>query len=363
MYQTTWAEIDRSSLLSNIRSLRSRVQPNVALCGVVKADGYGHGSIEVAQTMEKEGISFFGVANLREGLELRRGGIQGEILVFGWTPPEGFAAALLEGISLTMFSVLDLEALNEEAKKQNKKAKIHLKVDTGMNRLGARWDGEILELARQASSFSEIQIKGTFSHLYNANERDDQSVKNQVEKFSHALALLDQAGIKVGIRHLANSAGTLFYPDTHFEMVRPGEAYYGLSDYPDVIQEPVMTLKTRVAFVKNLPIGETVGYGGNFQKDQVCLIGSLPVGYADGWTWAMKGYVIPFQGRKLPIAGNVCMDQMMIDLTEWKECKAGDELVLFGKNGAKASEIAEYGKIATLEVATRIGKRVPRIYK
>ena len=363
MYQTTWVEVDRTSLISNIRSIRSRVKPDITLCGVVKADGYGHGSIEIAQVMAKEGISFFCVANLREGLELRRGGIQGKILVLGWTPPEGFAAALLEGISLTMFSSLDLECLNEEAKKQNKKAMIHLKVNTGLNRLGARWDGEILELARLASTSPEIQIEGTFSHLYNANARDDESVIKQVEKFNYALDLLEKAGIKAGIRHLANSAGTLFYPETHFDMVRPGEAFYGLSDYPDVIQEPVMTLKTRISFIKNLPVGETVSYGGNFQKDQVCRIGSLPVGYADGWTWAMRGYAIPYQGRKLPIAGNICMDQMMIDLTEWKECKVGDELVLFGKNGAKANEIADYVKIPTLEVATRIGKRVPRIYK
>ena len=363
MYQTVWTEIDLSALARNIRKAKEYLNPSSSLCGVVKADGYGHGAVRVAQIYQKEGIQFFAVSNLREALELRSGNIRGEILVLGWTPSEGFRDAVLENISLTVFSGIDLALLSQAAKSLGKKAKVHLKMETGMNRLGAAWNGEILDLAKEVRSFPDLEILGVFSHFSSADIKDSDWVMEQFRRFTHGLDLLQSAGISPGLRHICNSAGLMYYPETHLDMVRLGGGAFGMGIEQEIGLEPVMTFKVRVSYIKELPPDESVGYGRTFKNQRVRKIATLPVGYADGWTWAMRKYVFNYKGRQLPTLGNICMDQMMVDLSDWPECQVGDEIVLMGPQNASIKEIAEYAGVTEYEIPTRIGKRVQRIYR
>lgn len=362
MYRTTWAEIDLGAFARNIRKSRSYLSPSSSICGVVKADGYGHGVAPVARTFLREGARFLAVANVREALELRSAGIQGSILVLGWTPPEGFRAAILENLSLTFFSDRDFEILDQRAKELGKKAKIHLKMETGMNRLGASWDGTILHLAKEARKYSEIEIEGVFSHFANSDIKDTEMVMKQFERYNKGIALLRSAGIDPGIRHIDNSAGLFYYPETHLDMVRVGGGAYGIGMDESIGLELVMTMKTRIAYIKDLEAGEPIGYGGTFHSEKRMRIATVPLGYADGWTWALRNFVFQRKGRTLTTVGNVCMDQMMIDVSEWPDCQIGDELICFGKDGNTPREIAAYAGITEFEVPVRIGKRVPRIY-
>lgn len=362
MYRTTWAEIDLGALARNIRKSRSYLSSSSSICGVVKADGYGHGAAAVARTFLKEGARFLAVANVREALELRSAGIQESILVMGWTPAEAFRSAVLENISLTFFSDNDFEILDREAKNIGKKAKIHLKMETGMNRLGASWDSDILHLAKEAKKYSEIEIEGVFSHFANSNIKDTEMVMKQFERYNNGIMLLRSAGIDPGIRHIGNSAGLYYYPETHLDMVRVGGGAYGMGMDESIGLELVMTLKTRIAYVKDLEAGQIVGYDGSYRSKKQMKVATLPLGYADGWTWALKNFVFQKSGKKIPTVGNICMDQMMIDVSEWPECQIGDELVIFGRNGCTPQEIAAYARITEFEVPVRLGKRVPRIY-
>ena len=362
MYETTWAEIDLGALGRNIRKAKEQLSSSSSLCGIIKADGYGHGALQAARVYQQEGVHFFGVANLREALELRSGGIQSEILVLGWTPPEGFKAAMLENVSLTVFSNRDLAALAAEAKNFGKRAKVHLKMETGMNRLGAAWEGEILALAKEVSSFEDIEICGVFSHFTSADIKDTEWVMEQFRRYIHGLDLLKAAGISPGLRHICNSAGLMYYPETHLDMVRLGGGAFGLGIEKELGMETVMSFKTRISYIKTLPPEESVGYGRVFMNQRLRKIATLPVGYADGWTWAMGKFVFTHKGRKLLTLGNVCMDQLMIDVSDWPECQVGDEITLMGPGNATAAEIARYAGVTEYEIPVRIGKRVPRIY-
>lgn len=362
MYQTTWAEIDLGALARNIRISQKYLSPSSSICGVVKADGYGHGAVAVARTFLKEGIRFLAVANLREALELRSAGIQGSILVMGWTPPEGFRAAILENISLTFFLDKDFEILEQRAKELGKKAKIHLKMETGMNRLGASWNDAILRLAKEVGKYPSIEIEGVFSHLASSDIKDTEMVMKQFERYNYGISLLRSAGIDPGIRHIDNSAGLYYYPETHLDMVRVGGGAYGMGMDESIGLELVMTLKTRIAYIKEIEEDEPVGYGGVYHSKKPMKVATLPVGYADGWTWALRNFVFQKNGRKLTTIGNICMDQMMIDISEWPDCQVGDELVLCGKEGSSPKEIAAYAGITEFEVPVRLGKRVPRVY-
>ena len=362
MYKTTWAEIDLGALARNIRKARKALGGSSSLCGVVKADAYGHGAVEAARVFQKEGACFLAVANLREALDLRIAGIEGSIFTVGWTPPEGFEAAVEAGISLTVFSEDELNGLAEVAKRAGKKAKVHLKMETGMNRLGALWDGEIAELARKAAGFSEIEIEGVFSHFANAGIKDRESVEMQLSRYLKGIEQIKALGIKPGIRHIANSAALFYYPESHLDMVRFGAGVYGMGIDEAVGLELVMTLKSRISHLKEIATGERVSYRWIYESSKKTKIATLPIGYADGWTWALGGYEISRAGHKLPIVGEICMDQMMIDVSEWQGCQIGDEIILMGKGGPTPAELAKYAGITVLELPTRLAKRVPRVY-
>lgn len=362
MYKTTWVEVDLGILRQNIRKAKARMKETTLLCGAVKANAYGHGALEVAKVFVSEGAEFLGVANLQEAQELRAGGIQAKILVLGWTPPESFKQAVLENISLCCFSSEDLALLNQVAQSLGKKVSVHLKIETGMNRLGVSWDGEILTLAQEVLKYPYIKIEGVFSHFANADLKDTQRVNLQFARYQEGIALLKDAGISPGICHIANSAAIFYYPETQLDMVRLGAAAYGVGMDRETDVGLPMTLKTRISHIKYLAPHEPVGYGGTFQSDEMIRVATLPIGYADGWTWALRNFVIHYQGKRLRTVGNICMDQMMLDISEWKEAKVGDEIILMGPGGATPLEISKYVGVTEGELPTRIGPRVPRVY-
>lgn len=363
MYQTTWVEVDFKALRHNLKMIRSLIGFKTRICAVIKADAYGHGVIPVAREMQKEGIDFFSTANLREALEVREAGIENSLLVMGWTPPEGFEEAIRHEIALTFFDQRDVSHLSSEAKKQGKKARVHLKMETGMNRIGARWEKEVLDLAQAVDRDENLILEGVFSHFSSSDIKDTPWVEEQLRRYKEGIKLIEKAGIHPGIKHMANSGGVLFYPDSYFDMVRPGCAMYGTGFDREVGLEPMMTLKTRVGMLKEIEVGETVGYSRCFTATRPSKIATVPIGYADGWTWGMKGFSWKDDKGQITIAGNVCMDQMMLDVTDYEELKIGDEIILFGQDcSARNEDIAIHAGISELEPSVRIGKRVPRIY-
>ena len=359
--KTTWVEVDLGALERNLRKIRKKLPEQTRLCGVVKADGYGHGAFKIAQKMQDCNIDFLAVANLYEALELRRSGIKGPLLVLGWTPVESIHQAIQEEVSITVFDKLNLEEISKIAVSMGKTAKVHLKVETGMNRLGVPWN-QIGLFAKFANSLPNILIEGTFSHLATADELGSPWTQEQNSRFEDAINEINKNQINPGICHLANSAGSLLKTSHPWDMVRVGIACYGAGVGIETGLEPILKLKTRIAQVKELLPGEAVGYGRRFQNTQVRRVAVLPIGYADGWGRILFGTSLCHKEEKYPLVGNICMDQCMIDVTNWPSCKQGDELTLIGPEGLTIQEVAKNNQTIDYEILVRLGKRVPRIY-
>lgn len=386
----TWLEIDLGAISNNIQRLRTLIPPTCILMGVVKANAYGHGAVKVAQTIASAGVSRLAVATLSEAIELRKAAIGVPILVLGYTPTDLIAPALAHDIALTVYDTDSLNALEHRADEQATKATVHLKVNTGMNRLGLR-PHECLEFLTHLSTFSNIQAEGIYTHFASADEADQSFAVEQFTRFEKVLAELEAAKLRPPIAHAANSAATLSMPETHLDMVRPGIAMYGLHPDPKSNRlppefRPALTWKAQVAHINHLVPGETVSYGREFRAEQPTSIAILPIGYADGFPrkprhWA---YVL-LKGEPMPIVGRVCMDQTMIDISslhspeeaitsgltdvayqeEASVIKQGDEVVLIGQQDnayLSADAIAEQIGTNNYDVVSRILSRVPRVY-
>ncbi len=360
-FKTTWIEVDLGALERNLGKIRKKLPKQTRLCGVVKADGYGHGALQIAKRMQNCNVDFLAVANLYEALELRREGIKGSLLVLGWIPVESIMEAIQEEISITVFDELNLQEISKSATLIGKRAKVHLKVETGMNRLGVAWN-KIGPFAALANSLPNIFIEGTFSHLATADDLDLPWTQEQNNRFSEAIHEMRKNDIDPGICHLANSAGSLLQTGDPWDMVRIGIACYGAGTGVEAGLEPTLKLKTRIAQVKELLPGEAVGYGRCFQNDEVRRVAVLPIGYADGWGRILSGTSLRHKGKKYLLVGNICMDQCMIDVTNWSDCKQGDELTLIGQGGLTVQEVAQNSQTIDYEILVRLGKRIPRVY-
>ena len=359
--KTTWIEVNLGALERNLGKIRKKLPEQTRLCGVVKADGYGHGAFQIAKKMKDCNVDFLAVANLSEALELRQSGIKGPLLILGWTPLEAIAQAIQEEISITVFDELNLKEISKIATLIGKKAKVHLKVETGMNRLGVTWN-KIGPFADLVNSLPNMIIEGTFSHLATADDLKSPWTQEQNSRFADAINKIRKNQVDPGICHLANSAGSLLETSHPWDMVRIGIACYGAGAGFAAGLEPTLQLKTRIAQVKELLPGEAVGYGRRFQNTRVRRVAVLPIGYADGWGRILFGTSLRHQGKKHPFVGNICMDQCMIDVTEWPDCKQGDELTLIGTDGLTVQEVAQNSQTIDYEILVRLGKRVPRIY-
>ena len=336
---------------------------------VVKANGYGHGAVPVAKAALHSGAQWLGVAIVEEGINLRQAGIKAPILILG-VPPTWQAALVVEHDLRVAVCTWDFaEALASAAKKRNTQAKVHVKLDTGMGRLGILPD-EALDFVRRLQTLSNLEIEGIFSHFATADEPDKGYAKEQFRIFNGVLEQLEGAGIYIPIRHMANTAAALTMPETQLSLVRSGIAVYGLSaaaDQPSSLKlQPCMELKAAVSYVHRVPAGSGISYGKEFVTPKATNIVTLPVGYADGYSrlFSGKGEVL-LKGRRYPIVGNICMDQCMADVGDLS-VEIGEEAVLLGRQGSEqitADELAE--KIGTInyEIVCMIGSRVPRIYK
>lgn len=366
-----WAEVDLSAIAHNMKELRRVTDPKAMMMAVVKANAYGHGAVPVSRTVLANGADYLGVAILDEGRELREAGIDAPVLILGFTPAEQAAQAIELGLTQTVYTYRGAEAVSKAAVQAGKRAKIHIKIDTGMGRLGFPADpgtpGEIARLAR----LPNIEIEGMFTHFAVADIRDKQYTYHQYEKFMDVDRQLEKLGIRVPIKHAANSAAIIDLPGLHMNMVRAGVSIYGLYPSDEVFREkvelrPAMSLKAKVAYVKTVPAGTSVSYGRTFTTGGETVIATVPVGYADGYTRLLshKASVL-IGGRRVPVIGTICMDQFMVDVSAVPGVSTGDEVVLMGRQGDQvvtADELA--GLIGTInyEIVCMVSDRVPRVY-
>lgn len=363
--RAVWAQIDLGKIKHNIEQIKTKVQGGAKFCAVVKADAYGHGAIAVAKTAVEAGADYLAVAILNEAIELRKAGFKEPILILGFTPPEQAAQLVEYDIEQAVFTLEAAQAMSDAAVKLGKQAKIHLKIDTGMSRIGVKPELSG-ELAEQISKLPNLKIIGMFSHFAKADYEDKTFAYQQLAAFKLAIAKIEAKGIQIPIKHIANSAAILEMPEAHFDMVRAGIILYGLWPSAEVKKtidlQPAFVLKAKVAYVKTLEKETGIGYGQIFKTERESRIATLPIGYADGWTRMLTGKVkVELQHRLVPVVGKICMDQCMVDVTDLATVKMGDEVVLFGGQQT-IDDVADMLGTISYEVVCMISKRVPRVY-
>lgn len=371
LVRPAWAEIDLDNLANNMKEIRRLTDKKAKVTAVIKADGYGHGAKYIAQTLLENGADRFAVAVLDEALELRNSDVTVPILVLGYTQPDRAKAIIENNIEQAVYSYELAKALSEEAVKQNKEAKIHIKLDTGMGRIGLRADESAIDCIKEIYELPNLTIEGMFTHFAIADEKDKTYTEEQFNKFMWVANRLEEEGIKIRLKHCGNSATIIDLPKMHLDMVRAGIILYGLAPSQDVELDKinlkqVMSLKVRITHVKEINSGESVSYGRKFIASKKSKIASLPIGYADGYTRMLSGKAEALvNGIRVPVVGRICMDQCMIDVTGIEDVKVGDEVVLFGEQKGSfisIDEIAEKLGTINYEVVCMIGKRVPRVY-
>ena len=361
-----WAEINLSALRHNISAIKSRVAEGAKFCAVVKADAYGHGAVAVAREAVAQGADYLAVAVLSEAVKLREAGFTTPILILGPTQPQEADVVVRYRITQAVFTVEQAAALAAAALRQHTYAKVHLAVDTGMGRIGVR-PGNAGAVAAAIAGLPGIWLEGMFSHFASADSKDKMYAAEQFRRFQEAVAAVEARGIKLELRHIANSAAILEMPETHLDMVRAGIILYGLwpSDEVEHVIDlrPVMKVKARLSCVKDYHPGETVSYGRTFMAAREMRVGTLPVGYADGYTRLYAGKaVVEIKGQRVPVVGRICMDQCMVDVTDVNGARVGDEAVLFGSPTLTADEAAGWLGTINYEVVCMISPRVPRVY-
>ncbi len=364
----TWAEIDLGVLAANVRALKA-CAGRAALMAVVKADAYGHGAVQVALRAREAGAEWLGVAIPEEGFALRRAGVDGPILVLGWTPPGQAAAVVEEGLAATVSSLEGAKAFSRVAD-AGLEARVHLKVDTGMGRLGILPGPAGREEALAILNLRGVRVEGIYTHFATADDADKTFALRQLEVFLDFVEELGRYGATFAMRHAANSAALLDLPQSHLDMVRPGLALYGYLPSPHVSRKvplrPPLSWKTRVSHVKRLPAGSSVGYGATFRTTRPTMVATLPVGYADGYPRLLSNNAeVLVGGRRCPVIGRVCMDQMMVEVPDALKVSVGEEVVLLGSQGAQTVDADELaGRAGTIahEILTGLSPRVPRVY-
>lgn len=365
-----WAEVNLDKLAHNMREIR-RVSKSKEIMAVVKADAYGHGALDIAPVLLENGADRLAVAVLSEAIELRKGGIKCPIMILGFTPTTFIDELLQYDIEQTVYSLEFAKELSKIARKKNKFAKIHIKIDTGMGRIGYQCTEENVEEIHKISQFSNIHIEGIFTHFSSADAEDKNYTAKQMEEFNWVYNKLRDKNVIINNIHVSNSAAIIDLPEYHYDIIRPGIIIYGYYPSNEVDKEkihlkPVMSLKTNVVHLKKVSKGEYIGYGRKFKTTREAIIATLPVGYADGYTRLLfnKAEVI-INGEMAPVVGRICMDQCMIDVTDVGCVKIGDEVILIGEDGNNrfdADDAAELLDTISYEIVCMIGKRVPRVY-
>lgn len=364
----TWVEIDVDRIEHNYRRLADRVGAGRVMC-VIKANAYGHGAVETARVLEDAGCGWFAVSNVEEAQQLRRSGIAARLLILGATPAE-YAAALADGeITQALYDPEYARELSAAASAAGVTVRVHLKLDTGMRRIG--FDAETqLDEAAAACRLPGLDAEGVFTHFATADgdgDPDGSFTRLQFDRFTAAVKALEEKGVAFRLRHCSNSAAAVTRPDFRLDMVREGIVLYGLAPSAAVGAEgflPAMSMKTRVSMVKEVAAGEGISYGLTYRTERPMKVATLPVGYADGYLRAYGKGCVLLRGKRAPILGRVCMDQMMVDVTGL-DVRAGDTATLFGEDGGALLPVEELAGLAgtiNYETVCTIGRRVPRVY-
>jgi len=379
----TWAEIDLNAYAHNIKELRRITQPDAMLMAVVKANGYGHGSTEVAREALRNGAQWLGVARINEAVDLRKAGLEAPILIMGYTPAK-LARQLIEfDLTPTVYSYSNAEIFSSQALKLGKKISVHIKVDSGMGRLGLVTEALVpektirqanpnpIDIIEKIANLQGLEIQGLFTHFATADSADKSYATQQLEIFLDFLHQLDRAGLRPPICHAANSAALIEIPASHLDMVRPGIATYGLYPSEEIntdraVLKPVMALKSRIIHLKKVSAGFNVSYGITYQTNKPTAIATVPVGYADGFNrlFSSCGRMM-VHGQSVPVIGRVCMDLTMLDVGNIPDVDIEDEVVIFGQQddaSITADELASQLNTINYEIVSTIMGRVPRVY-
>jgi len=372
MLRPVWAEIDLSAIENNIREIRRLTKPSAKVMAVVKANAYGHGAVEVSKTVLTNGADWLAVALLQEAVELREAGFSVPILILGYTPLEQMELVITNDLRQTIYSLEQAEALSSAAGKAGRKATVHIKVDTGMGRIGFLPKQESIDSIIKIARLPHLEVEGIYTHFAIADAEDKDYSIEQLQYFQWLLDQLAKSGLHISIRHAANSAALIDLPEAHFDLVRPGLILYGM--YPSnevqktkLFLRQAMSLKAEVSYVKQVAKGTAISYGCTFVTARHSQIASLPLGYADGYTRLLSNNTdVLIKGKRAPIVGRVCMDQCMIDVTGFEDVAMGDEVVLMGRQENEfisAEEIASRIGTINYEVVCMFSSRVPRVYK
>lgn len=364
------ADVYLDRICGNIKRTREMIKEGTDICAIVKADAYGHGAIPVAKVLYPY-VDAYAVATIQEAVELREAGINKLVLILGFTPQPYVKELVAYDVMASVYNFEMAQWISKEAVRQNKIAKIHIKLDTGMSRIGFALTEESLAAIKKISKLDHLQIDGCFTHFAKADERDLSFTKGQMEKYQTYVEKLEQEGISIRVHHISNSAGIMMMPEANMDMVRSGISTYGLYPSEEVDKsrlwlEPAMELKSYVSYVKEVEEGVGISYGGTYQTTEPTIVATIPVGYGDGYPRALssKGNVL-IHGKRAPILGRVCMDQFMVDVTHIPNVQMGDVVTLVGVDQEECISVEELGEQSysfNYEFVCDVGKRIPRVY-
>ena len=368
MNHRVWAEVDLDRIGHNLAQIRRRVGPSVTVIGVVKADAYGHGAVPFARELQRLGVGMLGVATPQEATELREAAIGGSILILGATLPSDADVVLRTKAAVTISDIGVAEAFSKEAQSVGVTIPVHLKVDTGMGRLGVP-AAEAVESAMRLTRMRGLRVEGILMHFASADS-DRQFTESQISLFEGICSQIRSRGISMAMRHAANSAGIIAHPTSFFDAVRPGTSLYGYYPWPGMVQtldlKPVLTMKSRIVFLKRFQPGQTTGYGRTCRVEKEALGAVVSVGYADGFSRLLsnRGHVL-IAGKRVKVLGRISMDQTVVDVTGLPDVKVDDEVVIYGRQADEqlwVDEVAQFLGTIPNELLCAIGRRVPRIY-
>lgn len=366
------ADIDLDAVLYNMESMRKKLKPGTKIAAVVKADGYGHGAVEISRVLENLPYLWgYAVATSNEAMQLVEAGRKKPIIILGLSFPEQFEEIVENDLRPAVCTYETAQALSDIAAEKNKVCRIHIKVDTGMSRIGFQVTPESADMVARISKLPNIMIEGIFTHFARADESSKAPAYEQFKQFEKMIAMVEEKGVQIPLKHCSNSAGIVEIPECNMDMVRAGITLYGLwpseeVDKTKISLKPVMSLRSRVAYVKELLPGRQISYGGTFTVKKKMTVATVPVGYGDGYARGLsnKGWVL-IKGQKAPICGRVCMDQCMVDVTDIPGVKIGDTVTLLGKDADEEITMEQLGELSgrfNYEFACLITPRVPRIY-
>lgn len=369
-YLRVHATIDLDAIKKNVEEVKKAVGDSTKVMAIIKADGYGHGSVPCAKALTKIGVDAFGVAIIEEGVILRKNGVKQPILILGYTSEYQMSRMIQYQLTQTVFELEMAKNISKYAVALNKKAKIHIKIDTGMNRIGFKDCDENIAIIKEISQLPNIEITGAFTHFARADEEDKAAALKQLERYANFVNKLEENGVHIPTKHISNSAGIIDFPQARFDMVRSGIMTYGLYPSNEVSKQfplsPALSLKSHIIYLKEVEAGEGISYNHIYVTKRKSKIATIPVGYADGYPRALssRGRVL-IRGQYAPIVGRICMDQFMVDVTDIEGVSVLDEVTLVGKDGENTISVEEVADMAgsfNYEFVCGISKRVPRVY-